>query len=756
MKKLLPVCTLTLLTLCANQVTADEQLDLKTKLAQAEVTRDNGSYDQAADQLTAVLTEAQNTGDKLTQAMAGAALGYTYYLSRDEAKAQSILEQSLVLANELKSSYLSALIQDYLGMLYVSQHASSKALVSFNQALKNAELAKNVELIAGIQVNKVALEDDACNHINQLAALRLELLKITNQTVKVKLLLNVGEQLLALKPDTLKDSEKYQWLTTTYQTLNDAYILTEAGKQVRLKSQAEGYLGQLYAQQQRNQDALVWFDKALSDAQEINATDLAMQWELQSAKAFQASGLADDSLKAYKRAVKHLADIRYVLPTTLHDGQSSIKEIVDPIYRGLTDHLLVQASKTSDSVTKQKLLNEAIDAMENIKQSDLEEFFKDRCLIDEDTSTNLKNVSLPGAAIIYPIILPDRVEVLYKEGTSKLIEQKTFKVSATEVNDAATEMTQNLRTGQGNYRTLARNLYEWLFKSYEASLKAKGISTLVYIPDATLRQLPISALLNGKRFLVEDYTIVTLPGLNLKNKVAAQADKKPDALIAALSKPDGPSIDELLNRKANVGSVNREVSGGSAPVKLTRAELVEQLSLPGVNDEIKSLQKTVANSTLQNQTFTANGLKDSISSGQYSIVHVASHGYFGKNADESFVMTYDKNLKLNELKTMLSDDKLKNNPIDLLTLSACQTAEGDDKALLGFSGMAIKSNALSAIGTLWSVNDVATAQFMDNFYTNMVKVPKAQALRQVQINFINSKDLKHPHYWSPFILVGNW
>ena len=201
--------------------------------------------------------------------MAGAALGYTYYLSRDEAKAQSILEQSLVLANELKSSYLSALIQDYLGMLYVSQHASSKALVSFNQALKNAELAKNVELIAGIQVNKVALEDDACNHINQLAALRLELLKITNQTVKVKLLLNVGEQLLALKPDTLKDSEKYQWLTTTYQTLNDAYILTEAGKQVRLKSQAEGYLGQLYAQQQRNQDALVWFDKALSDAQKF-------------------------------------------------------------------------------------------------------------------------------------------------------------------------------------------------------------------------------------------------------------------------------------------------------------------------------------------------------------------------------------------------------------------------------------------------------------------------------------------------------
>jgi CHAT domain-containing protein len=757
MKHLKLVCAYTLLVLCSCPVNATElSVTLKEKLTQAEINRDNGSYDQASDQLLAVLMEAQKNNDKLTQAMASAALGYNYYLSHDEDNSESLLKQSSLLSNELKLPSLSALIDDYLGMLYVSKHLINKAQTSFNNALKNAEIAKDNDLIVSVQVNKALLEAEDCNHLHQLELIKNSVLKLANEDLKIKLLLNVGEQLLVLNIDKLTEPDKSEWLSTTYQTFNEAYVLANASKKIRLRSQAEGNLGKLYAQQQRNQDALVWFDKAIADSQEVNATELSMQWDLQSAKALKLGGFVDASLNAYKRAVKHLSDIRYGLPDTLHNGQSSIKEIVDPVYRGLADVLLIHAAKTSNSELKQRLLNEAIDAMENIKQTELEEFFSDKCLIDEDTVTNIKNISFPGIGIVYPIVLPDRVELLYKEGMNTLIEQRTITVSATEVNAATAEMTQYLRTGRGNYRNLARNLYEWLFKPYDSVVKSKGISILVYVPDGALRQLPFSALLNGKRFLVEDYTIVTLPGLNLKNKVA-QENKTSKALISALSKPDGSSIDELINHKTNVGVTGRDVSDSGIGSNLTREQLIEQLSLPGVNDEIKSLQKNVQNTTLENQSFTASRLKESVDSGLYSIVHVASHGYFGKNADESFVMTYDKNLKLNELKSILNDDNLKNNPIDLLTLSACQTAEGDDRALLGFSGMAIKSNALSAMGTLWSVDDVTTAQFMDVFYTNLSKMSKAQALRQVQISFINSKDLiKHPHYWSPFILVGDW
>jgi CHAT domain-containing protein len=162
------------------------------------------------------------------------------------------------------------------------------------------------------------------------------------------------------------------------------------------------------------------------------------------------------------------------------------------------------------------------------------------------------------------------------------------------------------------------------------------------------------------------------------------------------------------------------------------------------------------NTTLLNQSFTYGGFNDSVGTGDYSIIHVASHGYFGKSADDSFVMTYDRNLKLRDFQTILNNKNIKKNPISLLTLSACQTAEGDDRALLGFSGIAIKTNAMSAIGTLWSVNDAATASFMRNFYSNLNTLPKAQALRQAQLALLRSNDLKHPYYWSPFVLVGNW
>jgi CHAT domain-containing protein len=385
-------------------------------------------------------------------------------------------------------------------------------------------------------------------------------------------------------------------------------------------------------------------------------------------------------------------------------------------------------------------------------------------LVDDVDSINLKDALLPGIGIIYPIILPDRVELLFRAGDSAQFEQQSVLVPATEVVDTAMQMTQYLRDGEGNYRPASRKLYGWLLKAYDDRLKAKGLSTVVYVPDGPLRQVPFSALLNGKKFAVEDYTIVTLPGLILKNK-GVEKTKQARVLIAALSKPDGASIDELMQSSiegvlgergivdtSEVTATTPEVT----PPKVTRALLVEKLSLPSINDEVSELQKNRLNTTLLNQAFTYGGIKQSFSSDDYSIIHIASHGYFGKNADESFVMTYDRNLKLGDFQSLLSSDKVKKSPIDLITLSACQTAAGDDRALLGFSGMAIKTNALSAIGTLWSVNDEATATLMKAFYADLNRLSKAQALRQAQLALLGDKELKHPHYWSPFIMVGHW
>jgi CHAT domain-containing protein len=774
MEKLLPLAMLAFITLSPAQLLASSSEKLKasdtessvgfsSKLALGENYRNQGNYALAATEFESVMAQAEKNGDRQTLAMAVAALGYNQYLVRDTVKAQALLDRAGLLAKLLNSPALSALIDDYLGMLYRSLQRPEKAAVSFSAALKNAQLTTNKALIIGIRLNQAGLDVNDESRLSLLENLSTEVLALKDNAIKIKLLLTIGEQLLAMPPADSKDGQQRQ-VKDTYQVLNSAYQLADTQQKVRLRSQATGYLGRLYSEQNRNEDALLWLDKAIFDAQQVTATDLLMKWELLSGQIFHANGDNNAALLAYKHAVKHLMDIRYGVPGTLHNGRSSIKEFIDPIFRGLADILLLQASQTSSNEVKQGLLKQAIEAMETIKKTELEDYFNDRCLVDDKTSINLKDALLPGIGIIYPVILPDRVELLFRAGDTAQFEQQSVPVPATEVVDTAMQMTQFLRDGEGNYRPASRKLYGWLFKAYDDRLKAKGLTTVVYVPDGPLRQVPFSALLKDKKFVIEDYTVVTLPGLTLKNK-GIEKTQQARVLIAALSKPDGASIDELMQSSiegvlGERGIVDTsEVAGATTenpPQKVTREQLVEKLSLPSINDEVSELQKNRVNTTLLNQAFTYGGIKQSVSSDDYSIIHIASHGYFGKNADESFVMTYDRNLKLGDFQSLLSTDKVKKAPIDLITLSACQTAAGDDRALLGFSGMAIKTNALSAIGTLWSVNDEATATLMKAFYADLNRFPKAQALRQAQLTLLGDKELKHPHYWSPFIMVGHW
>ena len=93
-----------------------------------------------------------------------------------------------------------------------------------------------------------------------------------------------------------------------------------------------------------------------------------------------------------------------------------------------------------------------------------------------------------------------------------------------------------------------------------------------------------------------------------------------------------------------------------------------------------------------------------------------------------------------------------------MVLSACQTAEGDDRAALGLAGMAIRSGARSTLATLWSVNDGSTAALMTEFYNELSngELTKAEALRRAQIKILQTPEYSHPYFWSAFVLIGNW
>jgi CHAT domain-containing protein len=138
---------------------------------------------------------------------------------------------------------------------------------------------------------------------------------------------------------------------------------------------------------------------------------------------------------------------------------------------------------------------------------------------------------------------------------------------------------------------------------------------------------------------------------------------------------------------------------------------------------------------------------------------LATHGQFGSNPDETFVLAWDTPIKVREFQNLLrSRERGDSNPVELLVLSACQTAAGDKQAALGLAGMAVRSGARSTLATLWAVKDESTALLMTEFYRELTQaqINKAEALRQAQLTLVQSSQFQHPFYWAPFVLVGNW
>ena len=168
-----------------------------------------------------------------------------------------------------------------------------------------------------------------------------------------------------------------------------------------------------------------------------------------------------------------------------------------------------------------------------------------------------------------------------------------------------------------------------------------------------------------------------------------------------------------------------------------------------------------------NQEFTPENLQRKLTESDYPVVHLATHGQFGSTSDRTFIlsgntMESDRLINVNQLDNLLRVRTLRNfQPIELLVLSACNTAQGDNQAVLGLAGVAVRAGARSTLATLWGANDNATAELMGYFYQNLAnnsEISKAKALKDAQLTLIQTPDSQyyHPYYWAPFVLVGNW
>jgi CHAT domain-containing protein len=272
------------------------------------------------------------------------------------------------------------------------------------------------------------------------------------------------------------------------------------------------------------------------------------------------------------------------------------------------------------------------------------------------------------------------------------------------------------------YLPHAQALYQWLILPVEQDLEHFQINTLVFVPDGPLRTIPMAALHDGQRFLITKYALATTPGLTV-------TDPKP--------------IDRANINLFSVGLT--EAVRGFPP-------------LPYVATELESIQKLYGGKRLLDKQFLVNRMEQEMKKEEFTIVHIASHGIFSNDPKKSFLLTYEDKLTMDRLDELIGLFQFRDNPLDLLTLSACETAAGDDRAALGLAGVAIKAGARSALATLWFINDQVSSELVTEFYRQLQDPThsKAVALQHAQIQVLENPRYAHPGYWAPFLLINNW
>ena len=484
---------------------------------------------------------------------------------------------------------------------------------------------------------------------------------------------------------------------------------------VATQAYAIGHLGGLYEDEGRNAEGLQLTLRATTLAQSSDAQDQLYRWESQAGRLEQRMGQTKAAAQAFDQALFTLSLIRN---DVLQSSRRAYSQRIEPVYLEFADiHLRESAMLPEGSADQQRVLRDVRDRLESLKQAEVQDYFDNACAVSGAAELS-RQTNVPGAAIIYPILLADRTDVLIETGG--ILRRFSSPASRGVVTAAVRRLRIGLEhpsTGD-QYRQPAQALYGWLLAEAAPWLASQGVNTLVFVPSGPLRTVPLAVLLDGDKFLIERYAIATTPAISLIPTLAAQSSQ--GVLIAGLTK---------------------SVQGFPG--------------LPAVDEEIRSIGAMFPSTSLKDEAFSLASIRTDLSARGFSVAHLATHGEFNADHRQSFILTYDSRLTMDGLQTALGQ---RQDPLDLLVLSACSTAAGDDRAALGLAGIAIQAGAKSALASLWSISDEATASLMSTFYKvrKAGGETKAQSLRDAQLALLQSTEYRHPSYWAPYLLIGNW
>ena len=415
--------------------------------------------------------------------------------------------------------------------------------------------------------------------------------------------------------------------------------------------------------------------------------------------------------------------------------------------------------------------NDAVALIDQLFEQDYENYygenFTDKKINVESLRETLKTIKEETgkqAVIVYAIVrLQELSLVLVVPDGPPIL--KSIPVTSKDLLKKVTEFHRSLAKPNDSedreYLASAQQLYQWLIAPLSKDLEALNVDTLVFSFDAGLRQLPIAALYDGKEFLVEKYSLGSIPSVSLSN---TKYQSLQNAQVLAMGASEFPHTYKLpllavpIELSAIAGTIRNNQNAAEFPLWRGRSFL--------------------------NQEFTLENLRKQRQQQAFEIVHLATHASFPQTQNgrkEAEIDLWNQSLALDEFRSVKWYDR---RQVELLVLSACESAIGDDIAAeMGFAGLAVRSGVKSALASLWKVSDVGTLGLMTEFYSHLRSTPiKAEALRKAQLAMIRKQivvkngklqgaqrsidlpedlkklpnsDLSHPKFWAGFTIIGS-
>ncbi len=674
---------------------------------------------------------AQKNQDSSTEAASRGALGNAYLAEGDFSQAIASHQASLQIATKLNNSGFKTTALNNLGntfnsryQRYLLQASSAKQEGDDKEEQKLRDLAQQDATAAQSAYEQSVQESEANQGMLRTKALLNLARFLEHSSPQSDLIANYRAEAMSILTKEPDSRAKAYSLINLAASDGDSRRQLEMAKATarniqdnRAESFALTALGKIYEESGNLPKAMELTQQAQFVAQQVNAVDSLYRAQQQAGRIYKASGQMELAIQSYKQAIASLQNIRGDIAVASIDLQFDLRDSTEPVYRELMA-LLLEGSKEKGTVKNQSSpIREALQVSELLQLSELQNFFGDECV---QISRNPNNTQAKGnnTAVINSIILSDRTYMVLRLPNGS-INSYPVEVSAIELAKTIDRLRftlENIATDE--YLQATQKLYDLVIRPMAADLANAKPDTLVFVNDGVLRNVPMAALHDGKQFLIQKYAIANTLGLNL-NSNQQQVKRNAKAVIFGLS-----------------------------------VEKLPFAPLPNVKAETEGLQKLFGGKRFIDSDFTLANIQQKIEKDGYPIVHMATHAKFGADRNNTFLQLFDRRLSLDEFESVLRHSK---QQIELLTLSACQTAAGDSRSTLGIAGVALRSGVQSTLASLWFVNDADTVPLIQDFYTQIRQpgVSKAEALRQAQLKIIADPN-GHPAIWSPFVLVGNW